>query len=227
MRSPEKPQVDLSLYFIVDPTILNTTKTGKDSIEALVYRAIKGGVRLIQLREKNCSQQDFVNLILKIQPILKLYRIPLIINDRLDLALQFHAQGVHLGQSDLSVSEARRVLGPNAIIGLSVENDTQALRAQKEAVDYLGVSSVFPTHSKPELIHPWGLDGLKALKNNTHHPLVAVGGINTSNAQKVFEAGADGIALISTLGSATDPLASARELKNIINKIRIRKNHNT
>jgi thiamine-phosphate pyrophosphorylase len=215
MKPPGKPKLDLGVYLVLYPTIMTPVRSGKESIEDLLHQAIQGGITLVQVREKNCSNEEFLNLLRRAQPVLLHYNIPLIVNDRVDLALQSKVQGVHLGQSDLRVSEARKLLGPEAILGLSVENHHQALMAEKEDVNYLGVSSVFRTESKKELKQPWGPNGLKELKSYSRFPLVGIGGVNSHNARKVFQAGADGIAVISTLGTAPDPRASARRLREI------------
>jgi len=187
-------------------------------LEAIVEAAASGGVSLVQLREKSVSTREYVEIARRIQNVLKLRGIPLVINDRVDVALAVGAEGVHLGQEDMPYPEARKVLGRKAIIGLSVENMDQALEAEKLDVDYLGVSPVFLTPTKPDTKAPWGLDGLGRLRQRSRHVLIAIGGINSSNALQVLEAGADGLAVVSAICSAPAPEEAARRLRETIDR---------
>lgn len=204
--------VDLSLYLVTDRRLA----TGF-TLEELLTRAIEGGVTVVQLREKECSSREFYELALRAKKILP-PEIPLIINDRLDIALASGASGLHLGQSDLPVEVARKHLGPEAIIGLSVENLEQLKEAVNLPVDYLAISPVFPTPTKTDTGPAWGLDGLEQARNLTDLPLVAIGGINESNVVSVIKAGADGVAVVSAICAARDPEEAARRLRNIIEK---------
>ncbi len=145
----------------------------------------------------------------------------MIINDRVDVALASGADGVHLGQRDLPVREARRLLGRDAIIGLSVETPAQALDAESLDVDYLGVSPIFSTPTKPDAGAPWGLEGLRSLRARTRRVLVAIGGIDASNAESVLAAGADGLAVVSAICASADPEAAARRLRNVVDRFRM------
>ncbi len=188
------------------------------SIEALLEESIRGGVSVVQLREKNCSNEQFIALVRRAKPVLKAHRIPMIINDRIDIAIAEKAQGLHIGQSDLPWQEARRLLGPRALLGLSVETPDQADAAQSASVDYLGVSSLFPTETKTDTRSHWGLDALSTLSRRTRLPLVAIGGIDSSNAQSVIESGADSIAVVSAICADRDPRSAAHQLKEAIHQ---------
>lgn len=179
------------------------------SLDEVVRLSALGGVSLVQLREKESDSRQFLDLAKHLKEILKPYSIPLLINDRLDICLAAKADGVHLGQSDLPWREARRILGKDAIIGLSLETkeDYHSLieTDPKPNLDYLAVSPVFDTDTKTNTKPAWGLEGLKWLRSRTAIPIVAIGGIKESNAKAVGEAGADSIAVVSAICSAKDP----------------------
>jgi thiamine-phosphate pyrophosphorylase len=187
-------------------------------LEEIVEAGVRGGVTAVQLREKTASTAEFISLGLRLREILKPRGIPLIINDRVDVALAVGAEGVHLGQDDMPYREARRLLGRRASIGLSVENEEQGLEAERLDVDYLGVSPIFSTPTKTDTKSPWELAGLRRLRERSRHSLVAIGGINASNARQVIEAGADGLAVVSAICSAPDPELAARALREIIDQ---------
>jgi thiamine-phosphate pyrophosphorylase len=178
--------------------------------------AADGGVRYVQLREKNVTTRFFVEEARRIQLLLKPFRIPLIINDRVDVALAAEAGGAHLGQDDMPCSLARKLLGPGALIGLSVECWEDVVRAQEQDVDYLGVSPVFPTPTKTDTKGCWGLSGVAKIKAYSRHPLVAIGGINETNAAAIIGAGADCLAVVSAICAAFDPRQAAERLTAII-----------
>jgi thiamine-phosphate pyrophosphorylase len=207
--------LDPRLYLVTDRDL-----SFHMSLEDVISCAVRGGVTIIQLREKNCSTRDYIELALRVRQILAPFNIPLIINDRVDVALAVNAEGVHVGQSDMPFREARRIMGPEAIIGLSVETMEQALQAEDLDVDYLGVSPVFFTPTKTDTKSEWGLMGLKALRKRSRHKLVAIGGINKFNAEVVLNAGADGLAVVSAICSSPNPEEASRELISIINKNR-------
>jgi thiamine-phosphate pyrophosphorylase len=192
-------------------------------LEGIVEAAVRGGVSAVQLREKSCSTQEYIETARRIKRVLKPFGVPLIINDRVEVALEVGAAGVHLGQGDMPPAEARKLLGPDAVIGLSVETPEQVDKADDLDVDYLGVSPIFPTPTKTDLATAWGLQGLRPLRSRSRHQLIAIGGINSSNAAEVMEAGADGIAVVSAICSAPDPEAAARELRTIVNRCRNRR----
>jgi len=199
------------VYLVTDRSLC-----GKKNIKEVVEQAAKAGVAYVQLREKNISTRLFVEEALSIKKILEPFRIPLIINDRLDVALACAADGVHIGQNDMPFSLARKLMGNKAIIGLSVETWQDVEESNKVDVDYLGVSPIFSTPTKTDTKEPWGLENLAKIKAISRHPLVAIGGINEHNAANVVAAGADCIAVVSAICSADDPLAATKTLNNIV-----------
>ena len=209
MSHPTNPskRFDLSLYLVTDRKL----SLGR-SIEQVVEEAIKGGVTMVQLREKDCSMWEFISIAISLKQLLKPTRIPLIINDNVDVALAVDADGLHIGQGDTPYREARRLMGPNAIIGISVENDQQALEANQWDLDYIGISPVFLTSTKTDTAAALGLEGIARIKTLCRHPAVAIGGINLQNIGKIIAAGADGVAVVSAICSAVDPRAAARQL---------------
>jgi thiamine-phosphate pyrophosphorylase len=184
-------------------------------------QSVQGGVAYIQLREKDISTRLFVEEAIAIKKILEPHKVPLIINDRIDVALACEAEGVHIGQDDMPYAIARKLMGPNAIIGLSVENWEDVEKSQSLDVDYIGVSPIFPTLTKTDTKGNWGLEGLAKIKAFSRHTLVAIGGINETNAKEVIAAGADCIAVVSAICSAPDPAEATGNFKNIIDA-----NHN-
>jgi thiamine-phosphate pyrophosphorylase len=211
MRRPR----DWSLYLVTDRGL-----AGSRPLADVVDAAVRGGVTAVQLREKQCSTREFVELARSLKALLEPLGVPLIVNDRVDVALAAGADGVHVGQSDMDYRDVRRLLGPDAIVGLSVETKEQAEQAAALDVDYLGVSPVFSTPTKTDTAAEWGLSGLAALRRVSEHVLVAIGGIHPSNATQVIEAGADGIAVVSAICAAPDPEAAARALRRAIDQAR-------
>lgn len=181
-------------------------------LEAVVAAAARGGVASVQLREKDLPTRDFVAAVRDLKALLAPWSVPLIVNDRVDVALAAGADGVHLGQEDLSAEDARRLLGPDALLGLSVETWADAERADALDVDYLGVSPVYLTPTKADTKGAWGLEGLARLRAVIRHPLVAIGGMNAGTVADAVRAGADGIAVVSAICSAPDPEAATRDL---------------
>ena len=152
--------------------------------------------------------------------ILAPFSVPLIINDRVDIALASGANGVHIGQSDMPYKTARRLMGPDSIIGLSVETWEDVITAQDLSVDYIGVSPVFSTPTKTDTKEPWGIAGLERIKAYSRHPLVAIGGINVSNTARIIRAGADSIAVVSAICSAENPFEATRRLGSYFRQTR-------
>ncbi|SMD05786.1 thiamine-phosphate pyrophosphorylase [Desulfocicer vacuolatum DSM 3385] len=181
-------------------------------LETVVAKAVDAGVSCVQLREKTIDTRSFLDRALALKNILAPARVPLIINDRLDIALAAGAHGVHIGQSDMPYAHARKLLGPKAIIGLSVETWEDVVEAQDLDVDYIGVSPVFSTPTKTDTKEPWELEGLERIKGYSRHPLVAIGGLNQGNIAPVIQAGARSIAVVSAICSAPDPFAATRAL---------------
>ena len=207
---------DLSLYLVTDSSLLN----GR-SLEEVVVAAVEGGVTMVQLREKECSTLEFYNLALRMKACLKPYKVPLIINDRLDIALACDAEGLHIGQNDMPYQIARQLLGQNKIIGLSVENTQDVVDANSLDVDYIGISPVFNTMTKTDTAPALGLDGVKELTRISKHPSVGIGGINLSNSRDVILSGANGISVVSAIMSSVDPKQSAQQLMDIVNQSKI------
>lgn len=189
-------------------------------LESIVSEAVKAGVCCVQLREKQAGTRQFLKTALALKSILKPAGIPLIINDRVDIALAAETEGVHLGQTDMPYGHARRLMGPKAVIGLSVETWEDVEKAQDLAVDYLGVSPIFATPTKTDTKTPWGFDGLKKIREYSRHPLVAIGGLSPSNTRKTIKAGADAIAVVSAICSAKDAFDETRQLVHIFEQTR-------
>ncbi len=185
----------------------------------VVAQAVKGGAACVQLREKKMPTRAFVEEALAVKNILAPHRIPLMINDRIDVALACGADGVHIGQEDMPYETARRLLGPKAIIGLSVETWADVEASRDLDVDYLGVSPVFATPTKTDTKEPWGLEGLRKIKAFSRHPLAAIGGISEANAREVTEAGADCLAVVSAICSAENPAVATARLKNVFDDV--------
>jgi thiamine-phosphate pyrophosphorylase len=207
------PAEQLRLYLVTD-TALCTALPGR-TVADVVRQAVAGGVTCVQLRDKTASTRDLVALARAVQHSLSGTGVPLVINDRIDVALACGAQGVHLGQSDMGVADARRLLPEHVFLGLSVERMADVHEAQQlnpEWVDYFGVSPVFATPTKTDTAPPWGLAGLAQVRAATALPLVAIGGVSAQCASDLRAAGADGLAVVSAICAATDPKAAAQAL---------------
>lgn len=204
----------LKLYLVTDRALSN----GRP-LETIVSEAVAGGVTIVQLREKDTPTGEFIHMAHRLKEILKPYKIPLIINDRVDVALAVDADGVHIGQSDMPYEIARRLLGPDKIIGLSVECIDDVHKANVLDVDYIGISPVFSTPTKTNTSTPFGIGGLKEAVRHSVHPTVAIGGINKVNSADVMRSGCDGIAIVSAIFSADNPRMAAMELMSIIDNI--------
>jgi thiamine-phosphate pyrophosphorylase len=202
------------LYLVTDEKLC----LGRPVAE-VVEQAVSGGVTAVQLREKEINTKDFIQRAIQLKKILSAYHVPLIINDRIDIALAVKADGIHVGQNDMPYEYFKKIIPRRMIRGLSVETPEQAAEAEEYELDYLSASPVFLTFTKTELANEWGIEGLRELAAKTKHKLVAIGGINKSNAGEVIKAGAKGIAVVSAICSAPDPMNAARELRSIIDKL--------
>jgi len=209
-RSP-----DYSLYLVTDDAL-----AGGRSIEWIVAEAVAGGVTCVQLREKHAESRAYYERARALRERLRPLGIPLIINDRLDIALAAGADGVHLGQGDLPCVEARHIAGPNFLIGISVSTTAEAQAAARDGADYLGISPIFDTPTKTDTPPATGIDGLRAIRAAVSLPLVAIGGIKVENAAAVVRAGADGIAVVSAIMAVADPRAAARALADVVARAR-------
>jgi thiamine-phosphate pyrophosphorylase len=187
----------------------------------IVKAAVEGGVSVVQLREKDLGSRSFYEEGMKIRDFLWDCRIPLIVNDRLDIALALNADGVHLGQSDLPVNVARRILGPDCLIGISVEKLADIDEEAMEHADYLALSPIFVTSTKTDTAAPWGLEGLNVVRGMTDLPLVAIGSMKRENAREVVIAGADCVAVITAITSADDPADATRRLVSEVRQAKL------
>ena len=201
----------LKLYLVTDREL----SLGR-SLEEVVSEAVKGGVTVVQLREKDASTGEFIELARRLMKLLKPLNIPLIINDRVDVALAVDADGVHIGQSDMSYEDARRLLGPDKIIGLSVESFEDIEAANALDVDYIGISPVYGTPTKTDTAEPFGLEGLRKAVQMSAHPTVAIGGMNASTIAEVMAAGTDGVAVVSAICSAENIRKATSDLRAIV-----------
>lgn len=202
---------DLSLYLVTDRGL----SLGRSTVD-IVRAAVAGGATCVQLREKECSTRQFVAEARAVRTLLAGTGVPLIINDRIDVALAVEADGVHLGQTDMLLADARRLVGSAMLIGVSAECVEDAVRAQAEGADYVGISPVFSTPTKTDTAPALGLDGVALIRAAVTLPLVGIGGLGPGNAAKVIQAGCDGVAVVSAIVSAPDPQQAAAELKAII-----------
>lgn len=211
MRRNLTPKIDWRLYLVTDRSL-----AGDRDLVTVVKQAVHGGVSVVQLREKTGDTRDYISLARRISEVLKPTDVPLIINDRIDVALAVDADGVHLGRMDMEYPDARRIMGPDKIIGLTVESLDDVKAAEDLDVDYLGVSAIFSTPTKTDTLKEWGIEGLAEVRRLSRHRLIAIGGLNRENAAEVIAAGADGIAVVSAVCAARDPDRSASELRKII-----------
>jgi thiamine-phosphate pyrophosphorylase len=200
--------VDYSLYLVTDRTL----SLGRSTLQ-VIKAALDGGVTVVQLREKEISGRDFYLEALAIKAFLKERGIPLIINDRVDIALAIDADGVHIGQDDLPLEAARKVLGPNRIVGVSIFTVDEARIAESGGADYLGLSPIFVTSTKPEMSRQIGIEGIKPIRNAVKIPLVGIGSMNATNAYQAVSAGLDGVAVVSGIVSQRNIIAAARGIK--------------
>jgi len=202
------------LYLVTDRDLC-----GGRPLDEIVLAAVRGGAACVQLREKNLPTRSFVEEAKSIKALLAPFQVPLIINDRIDVALAVGVEGVHIGQEDMPYPLARRILGRGVIIGLSVETWDDVEQAEEWDVDYLGVSPVFETPTKTDTRGSWGLEGIARIRAYSRHPLIAIGGLNAANAGAAMQAGADGIAVVSAICAAPDPFLTSRELCLIIDDL--------
>jgi thiamine-phosphate pyrophosphorylase len=203
---------DPGLYLVTDRDLAR----GRAVLD-VVRAAVQGGVTLVQIREKTGPVRDFVALVRAVKAAVP---VPVLVNDRVDVALAAGADGAHVGQQDLPVADARRLLGPDAILGYSVETVDQARAAASLDVDYLGLSPIHRTPTKTDVDTSLGLDGVRAIRDLCSRPLVGIGGLDATNAAAVLAAGADGVAVVSAIMAADDPGQTARELRAVVDAAR-------
>ena len=200
------------LYVITDESV----SRGRSHIE-IAEAAIRGGADVIQLRDKTASGGKVYQVALALRKLTREARVPLIVNDRLDIALAADADGVHLGQKDLPAAVARNIMGPGRILGVSADTPEEALLAEKDGADYLGVGPVFEAReTKADAGEPLGLERIVLIRKHCRLPIVAIGGIGAQNARQVREAGADSAAVISAIVAADDIARAARQMKSLL-----------
>ncbi|MFQ5774815.1 MAG: thiamine phosphate synthase [Kiloniellaceae bacterium] len=202
---------DLTLYLVA-----GTDAVAGRPLEEVVAAAVRGGVTMVQLREKTLPDARVADLARRLRASLAAHGIPLIVNDRVEVARAAGADGVHLGQDDLDAARAREVLGPEKIVGVSAGTPEEAARVDPALADYAGVGSVYPTATKPDAGAAIGIAGLTALKRAIPLPVVAIGGIDEENAAEVAASGVAGVAVVSAICAAADPEAAARRLRRAI-----------
>lgn len=203
-----KTKIDYSIYLVTDRDLMST-----NTLEEAVEKAIIGGCTLIQLREKDCTSLDFYNTAIKIKEITDKYEIPLIINDRLDIALAIDAAGLHIGQSDIPATIARKILGENKIIGVSTGTLEEAVKAKEDGADYLGVGAMYSTGTKKDA-DKTSMEELKKIRKKISIPIVVIGGINKDRIKDFVGIGVDGIAIVSAIISQKDITKATAEIKD-------------
>ena len=213
MYSRQNLRNDLLLYAVTDRSWLNG-----DTLYSQIEKAVRGGASIVQLREKHLDREAFIAEAKEIKKLCHQYRVPLIINDSVEIALEADADGVHVGQDDTDVTEARKRLGPDKIIGVSAHNVEEAVTAWKNGADYLGSGAVFHTGSKDN-VTPLSQEELKAICRAVPIPVVAIGGISVQNAMELSGTGIDGIAVISAIFAKPDIEKAARELRSLSEQI--------
>lgn len=204
-------KIDYTLYLCTDRELMSC-----ETIEQSVEEAVKGGVTLVQLREKDLSSRDFYELAVRVKKITDKYNVPLIINDRADIALDADCAGVHVGQSDLPCRELRRIMG-DKLIGVSAATKEEAVQAVKDGADYLGVGAMFPTNTKTDARHVTK-EQLAEIRAAADIPIVIIGGVNKNTLGGFKGMGIDGIAVISAVVAQPDIKAAAEELKRLWTK---------
>ncbi len=202
-----KLKPDYSLYLCTDSTLMSC-----NTVEESVEKAIIGGCTVVQLREKNCSSRELFELALRVKKVTDNYKIPLIINDRIDICLAADADGVHLGQQDLPCAEARKILGKDKIIGVSAALPEEAAAAEAAGADYLGVGAVFATSTKTNT-RPVTAETIRAIRAAVSIPFVVIGGVNQSNVSSLYGLGINGAAVISAVIAQPDITEAARQMK--------------
>jgi thiamine-phosphate pyrophosphorylase len=212
-------RLDLRLNAIVDPE-----RAGGHQLADLAMRCVRGGATLVQLRDKHAEARALIDEARAIKLALAPFAVPFVVNDRVDVAMAAGADGVHLGQDDMAIEDARRLLGANAIIGLSVKSVEEAEAARLDLVDYVGSGGVYATSSKQQKNVPIGPAGLTRIiavlrRRAPDLPVCGIAGIDASNAAEVIAAGADGVAVISAVSLAPSPETAARQLREIVDAV--------
>ena len=197
--------LDLSLYLVTN------NSEDEEKFLNIIEESLKGGVSVVQLREKKAETLDLYNLALKVKEITQKYNVPLIINDRIDIALAIDADGVHVGQSDMPAKTARSMIGEDKILGVSVANIKEAKKAQRDSADYIGVGAVYPTNTKDDATSVPKKE-LKEIVESVDIPVVAIGGITQENAHELNACGIDGLSVVSAIMEAKNPKIASKNL---------------
>ena len=200
---------DYTLYLVTDRQLMSC-----DSLTEAVEQAILGGCTMIQLREKELSSLEFYNQAVAVKQVTDKYHIPLIINDRIDIAMAVQATGVHIGQHDLPAAAVRKVIGENMLLGVSASSIAETIQAQQDGADYLGVGAMFPTGTKTDA-DSVSMEELQKIRAAVSLPIVVIGGINKGNAWRFKPMGIDGLAVVSAIIAQSDIKAAAAELKDL------------
>lgn len=202
--------LDLRVYVITDRSFRGR------SHEEVAHAALAGGATFLQLRDKHATARQLVAWARRLRELACAVGVPLVVNDRVDVALAAEADGAHVGEEDLPVADARRLLGPQRVVGASAGTVEEAVRAERDGADYLGVGPVFPTATKPDAGEAIGLEGLRRIVRAVRIPVVAIGGITADNAADVIHAGAAGVAVISAVAGAEDMVEATRRLRRCV-----------
>lgn len=213
MNKTDKKKINYTLYLVTDREIMSCA-----TVEESVERAIAGGASIVQLREKSCGSREFYELARRVKKITSARGVPLIINDRLDICLAADADGVHLGQKDIPCSVARKILGADKLIGVSAALPEEAIQAELDGADYLGVGAVFTTSTKSDT-RPVTPDIIRQIRASVSIPFVAIGGINSGNISRLYGLGINGAAVVSAVVAQNDIEAAAREMRAAAEKL--------
>ena len=205
----KKEDIDYSVYLVTD----RRNKTDEEFLN-IIEEAIKGGTTIVQLREKTASTKEFYDLALKVKEITSRYDVPLLINDRIDIALAVDSEGVHIGQDDMPADIAREIIGEDKILGVSASTVEEAKKAEIDSADYIGSGAVFPTATKDDA-DSVSKEELKEIVDSIDIPVVAIGGITVENASTLKGSGIAGVSVVSAIMSAEDPKEASEKLKEI------------
>jgi thiamine-phosphate pyrophosphorylase len=208
-----KDNIDYTLYLCTDRGLMSSA-----TIEESVELAVKGGCTVVQLREKEIDSAQFYQLGLRVRDITRKYNVPLIINDRVDIAIAIDADGVHVGQGDLPCTVVRGLIGADKIVGVSASNLQEALQAVKDGADYLGVGAMYATGTKTDAVVTT-IQELKKIRQNVRIPIVVIGGINKNTIPDFIGTDIDGVAVVSAIVAQPDVLAAASELRQLLKSV--------
>ena len=207
---------DLSLYLVTDSRLI-----GQKNLLSVVEPALKGGVKVVQFREKSMEAKEIFDVAMELRALTSKYNVPLIINDRLDIAQAVDADGVHLGQLDLPVEKVRQILGANKLIGFTVHNEAQAKAANQMDVDYVVAAPVFRTNTKLDTRGLLGFEGLRSILKVSKKPVIAAGGISLKNIAEVVDMDVDGVVVVNPIMTSDDPQLSAEKFVNMLTPMKI------